>query len=268
MACDLCASVHSTFLFEKASYAYYRCDGCGLIASDFDLTDVSELYDGLFEREWLEREVRRTLDPRKQRGYLRQIRRRIRGSSRVLDVGCGVGGFLEAARRLGHEVQGIEVSNVASRHAREVLGLSVDTCRIEDWNGANGSYDLARVNALLEHVKRPSGCLAVAARALRPGGIVFGLTLNAASLTFRRAGAQWRYVGMGGHVTLFTPPTLRQFLERAGFQDVRTWTTGFRADPGGWPGLVENLVGWFASAAGVGHRLYFEARRRDTVSEA
>ena len=44
---------------------------------------------------------------------------------RMLDVGCNRGLLLEAARRQGWQVTGVELSPVAAQHARDAYGLTV-----------------------------------------------------------------------------------------------------------------------------------------------
>ena len=261
--CDLCQSGDHEFLFQKGDYGYFRCASCGLVASDYEATSPAELYDGLFEQAWLEREVGRTLTPRKQAIYVRQLKEHVEsvGDSCVLDVGCGVGGFLKAARDLGAQVHGLEASAVAGRYAREELAIDVTVADVEGWRPETPRFDLVRANALLEHLKSPRRALTAIAAATKSGGTLFGLTLSAASWTFRRAGARWRYLGMGGHVTLFTPQTLKRYLVESGFAEARVWSTGYREEKGALPGVLENLVGLAARPLGAGHRLYFRAIR-------
>src|SRR3990170_8063712 len=50
---------------------------------------------------------------------------RYRPSGRLLDVGCGAGFFLDAARARGYQVAGVDLSPVPTAYARERLGLDV-----------------------------------------------------------------------------------------------------------------------------------------------
>jgi SAM-dependent methyltransferase len=265
--CELCGGREWRALLEKAGYRYERCAGCALVRAALDTFDPAELYDGLFVSAWLEREIARTLEPRKQAHYRAQIRRERRrvelprgAAVDVLDVGCGVGGFLVAARALGHRALGVEVSEVAARHARDVLGLDVRTGSLELCAALGERFGLVRANALLEHLPRPLQALRALRAAVAPGGVLFGLTLNLDSWTFERAQARWRYLGMGGHVSFFDPRNLRALLEKAGFRDVAVRTQGFRDESGRMGRWREAFEGWRSGRVGKGHRLYFEAR--------
>lgn len=266
--CELCAQSNLVALLEKDGYRYARCVHCDLVRAEMDHFDPAELYDGLFESAWLEREIARTLEPRKQAIYRHQLRAAAkrgafpRGTTvHVLDVGCGVGGFLRAARELDFAPTGLEVSDVAARYAREHLGLDVRTGALDRDTHWNARFELVRANALLEHLPRPLEALSVLREALAPGGVIFGLTLNLDSWTYERAGAAWRYLGMGGHVSFFNPQNLHALLEKAGFKEVRIRTQGFRDESRRMGRWREAWEGRRAARVNKGHRLYFEARR-------
>lgn len=77
----------------------------------------------------------------------------LREGMRVLDIGCGWGGFAKfAASRYGAHVTGISISKEQVAFARkETAGLPVDI-RIEDYRDAKGSYDRIVTVGMIEHV--------------------------------------------------------------------------------------------------------------------
>ena len=72
---------------------------------------------------------------------------------RVLDLGCGWGGFgAYAAERHGVEVVGITVSREQVRFAKQCYAhLPVDI-RLDDYRNVTGSYDAVVSLGLIEHV--------------------------------------------------------------------------------------------------------------------
>lgn len=61
--------------------------------------------------------------------------------SRVLEVGCGWGGFAEAAAERAHEVTGITISPSQHAFASNRLGSKADV-RLEDYRNTKGQFDM------------------------------------------------------------------------------------------------------------------------------
>ena len=74
---------------------------------------------------------------------------------RVLDVGCGRGFLLDAFRRRGWTVEGTEMSEASSAHAREVLGIPVHVGSLESLALPAESFDAVTLWHVLEHVTDP-----------------------------------------------------------------------------------------------------------------
>jgi 2-polyprenyl-3-methyl-5-hydroxy-6-metoxy-1,4-benzoquinol methylase len=110
----------------------------------------------------------------------------LRPGHRVLDVGCGTGSYLVAARRKrAGAVAGIELNPDCARTARE-RGLTIDETRIEDhaekWPEF---YDLVSAFQVLEHVYDAGDFVRACLDALAPGGLfLVGVPNNDAFLRF------------------------------------------------------------------------------------
>ena len=78
---------------------------------------------------------------------------RLSSSDRVLDIGCGWGGFARfAATRYGAHVTGITISDEQYRYARQhCAGLPVEIHK-EDYREVSGRYDKVLVCGMIEHV--------------------------------------------------------------------------------------------------------------------
>ena len=108
----------------------------------------------------------------------------LRAGMRVLDLGCGWGGFAAfAAERYGATVVGYTVSREQVAWAKQhYAGLPVDI-RLDDYRNATGTYDAVVSIGLMEHVgpKNYRGYMELVARRLAPGGIAFIHTIGGAS---------------------------------------------------------------------------------------
>ena len=80
------------------------------------------------------------------------------------------------------------------------------------------SFDAVTMWHSLEHVPRPLDVLRAAASALRPGGILVVGVPNFASWSSRHFHQDWFGLALPRHLTHFTPATLGQMVESAGFQ--------------------------------------------------
>lgn len=102
---------------------------------------------------------------------------------RVIDVGCGYGhGVVELARRCAYAV-GVEPNAALAAAAREhVAAAGVPNAEIRELSAGEvddpGTYDLAVLDNVLEHIEDQPAALAQISRCLRPGGVAFILVPN------------------------------------------------------------------------------------------
>jgi cyclopropane-fatty-acyl-phospholipid synthase len=104
----------------------------------------------------------------------------LRPGMRVLDLGCGWGGFAAyAAERYGVEVVGLTVSREQVRFASERYAHLPIAIRLDDYRKASGLYDAVVSIGLMEHVgpKNYRGYMELVDRCLAPGGVAFVHTI-------------------------------------------------------------------------------------------
>lgn len=92
------------------------------------------------------------------------------GTGELLELGSAGGFFLEGARRAGFSVRGVELSAPAADYSRRELGLDVFEGWLEDAPWADGSFDVAYADNVLEHTTDPLGTLRKLQALLKPGG--------------------------------------------------------------------------------------------------
>ena len=80
----------------------------------------------------------------------------LRPGSRILEVGCGWGGFAEAAARAGHRVTGVSLSDAQTAYAQARLvtaGLADRAdLRVQDYRDVRGSFDAVASIEMVEAV--------------------------------------------------------------------------------------------------------------------
>jgi SAM-dependent methyltransferase len=91
--------------------------------------------------------------------------------ARVLDLGCGVGGFLPGLARLGGRVFPADVDRASLVHCRERGFPGGVACDGYSLPYRDGSFDLVALFDALEHIPDEARAMAEVARILAPGGI-------------------------------------------------------------------------------------------------
>jgi ubiquinone/menaquinone biosynthesis C-methylase UbiE len=107
---------------------------------------------------------------------------------RLLDLGCGMGGFAVAAARAGAQVTALDYNPAyaaitALRAAQYDLRLPVAVAAGETLPLPAARFDAATCWDVLEHVQHPDQLLAELARVLQPGGVLLLTAIN--RLAFR-----------------------------------------------------------------------------------
>lgn len=150
------------------------------------------------------------------------------GAPRLVDVGCGGGMLLEAARDRGWATLGIDPADAAAEECRR-LGLDVRHATYEAVALEPGSADVVHARFVLEHLPDPRHFLGWAHAALRPGGVVSIAVpndFNALQLTARDAlGLHDWWVAPPDHVNYFSFASLERLLAAGGFEPAARDTT-------------------------------------------
>lgn len=167
----------------------------------------------------------------------------------VLDVGAGDGVLMDALRRRGRDVLGLE---------RET---DRDDMRDEPIGHVGGEWAAVVFWHALEHLPEPGEAIRAAARLLVPGGVVIVAVPDAGSLQARVFGDRWLHLDLPRHLVHLPARTLRAGLEQAGLRVEReSQLRGGQVVIGWLDGLVASLPGDL--------NLYQALRRRDARSRA
>lgn len=185
---------------------------------------------------------------RRRVARLEQVLGRSLRGLRLLDVGCGTGGFLAAAGDAGARALGVDaVREAAVIAGRRVEGARVTQAAAEALPFADEAFDVVRCYSTLEHVADPGRTLGEMVRVLAPRGVLY-------------LHVPHRWACTEGHYKVFWIPGLRGWGARA-YLMARGRPTGFLASlhPQTRRGLERGL---HAAGARVRTVLADEAPRR------
>jgi SAM-dependent methyltransferase len=136
-------------------------------------------------------------------------------AGRLLEVGCGEGFFLAAARTFGYEVVGMEPNLVRAERAAERFGIPVHRMFVEDDRLPPASFDVVYHCDLLAHFPDPLRALRSMMRLLRPNGVLcfeVGILGGISPAWYRLIGE----IGLGRHLWLYSYRALALLLDRSG----------------------------------------------------
>lgn len=143
------------------------------------------------------------------------------GSTRLLDVGCGSGGFLRAMRaRSGARVEGVDFNPRCAVLADELHGVPVATGELGGQGYADGAFDVVTSWHCLEHTYDPGAELAEMARITKPGGWLV-VEVPTPSVWARLFRGRWFFLQAPTHLYHLRKSALVSLLEAAGWRPAR-----------------------------------------------
>ena len=211
--------------FAGRDFTFARCRHCGFGFVVDPLEDLAAIYDEAYYRgqgadplvDYIgELEAPgRSIRLYEWRGILKAVEA-LRGpvaGARWLDYGCGNGGLVRYVRgRRALDMMGYE-EGWAAQAGREAGIPILDRAALDALE--DGSCDIVTAVEVIEHMVDPAELLATARRLLKPGGLLFLTTGNAAPVADL---ARWSYATPEIHVSFFEPRTLAALFERHGLR--------------------------------------------------
>lgn len=130
---------------------------------------------------------------------------------RVLDFGCGFGGFVEACNHFGFRAIGVD------RSIGRRSGCAIEIYPSLDALG-DQKFHAITLFEVLEHLDQPSETLRLLSTFLLPEGILVLETPDCTGVTGIQTRSDYLKVHPLEHINVFTHKTLRSIAERNGFE--------------------------------------------------
>lgn len=147
--------------------------------------------------------------------------------ARLLDIGCGMGLFVEVADQRGWEAWGLDINEHAVTWARANVSERVQVGTVAELDVPDGHFDCITMFDVIEHVADPRAELEPVWRALRPGGLLVVLTPDAGALVSRALGAHWLEMKRAPeHLQFFSLDGLGSLLRHSGFDPIEWHSAG------------------------------------------
>lgn len=211
---------NSELLFVAEEYEVRQCNLCGqVLVAGIDLDGVQAEYDEsnyfIQRNSYLERWEELC-------GHFQNIIDKIKKFKTdgvFLDVGCSVGVLLDVANKSGFEVKGVEVSQWASKFARQ-KGFDVVTGDLLSAGYPDRSFDVVVLNHVLEHIFEPIAILNEVERIMKDDGLLVIGVPNFGCYLAQVQKAKWFSLMPDQHIWQFTHKTLINLLSSCRFYEV------------------------------------------------
>ena len=151
---------------------------------------------------------------------VKELKLRVTRKTKLLDIGCAGGAFVEAAKEAGFGAIGIEPNKWLSNYARTKRGLDVRAGTLSDHHFPDKTFDIITLWDVIEHVPDPTKELEGIYRILKKGGHLVINYPDHVSLPAKILGRKWPF-WLSVHLTYYTPVTIRKQLEKMGFEVLR-----------------------------------------------
>ena len=243
-ACRHCGSRRSIVRYRFAEHdkVIRECSSCRLMVLD-PMPSEDELHavynEGYFDNSQLTKS-----DPSRVYGYVDYISERInkqkgyrgiceqmrqfllspRRRPRLLDYGCGLGFFLDAAYEYGFDPEGVEFNDYALGYIREryrYTAYGPDEFRPRD------PYDVVTMFDVIEHLREPFEMLDSVHRLLAADGVLVLSTMDSTSVTSRLMGKRLEdFRRIREHLFFFDRSNLSSILGKHGFDVLKVSSIG------------------------------------------
>ena len=228
VSCNICGAENysENVVVKDREYKLLKCSKCDLMyispqpgnlkqIYNVELDFKNQLIQGMNKRVKYARKIFKQIEKYKKRG-------------RMLEVGCGIGPFLQVGRELGWYIDGFEWSKWQVDYVKDNLGLEIVSEDFMEIDLPENSYDLIIMWHVLEHMKDPSGVLDKARRLLNKNGLLLIAIPNTDNFVYEffysithRKKLDISLFGKSGyveHLYYFTPETLSNILDKKYFR--------------------------------------------------
>lgn len=235
LVCDFCSTKKFQQIYDNGDkYKILKCTGCNLVFLHPrpTLNEIKECYQNTYFQSGQAGSGYTSYSQLEQELYL-EARQRLKiiaqysPSGRLLDVGCGYGHFLKSAQELEYKVMGLDISRQAIDKLKNHFHIdgkvgSVDTDLPKSKFRIITSWDV------VEHFPTPLTSFKNLSKIQNRGDFLFITTPNIESIDARLLGKYWYgFKRIPEHLYFYSPQTLTNYLQKAGYQVVKIKNWGF-----------------------------------------
>ncbi len=228
-------------------HTFRRCRSCGMLYMSWTLSPSQTVYNRAYFYEDYEKQYGKTYEEDfttikaqcvRRMNVLDYIYRHRRHYSSVtptvLDIGCALGPFLDAANDSGWQAFGTDISEDAVSYVKEKLHYPA-LCASFPQTDIASSFGIDKFDAItmwyvIEHFQNVDEVLSAVSKLLKRGGIFAFSTPSASGVSARYNTQSFFEQSPADHYTLWEPSRTASILKRYGFEVVRIVSTGIHPE--------------------------------------
>lgn len=236
LACPVCESKNWSEVYRIGAWGIEECENCGFAKIDplpsRDNRQLCYSKEEVVARNTKKKSFSRNLSRaakrlfgkitkrNKSEIFYNKLRKHLPPKSKILDIGCGDGSFLQLAKN-EFNCAGIEISEYLASLAGRIDGVGIRSGNFLNTDFKGETYDAITLISLLEHLDDPLGAVRKCFNLLNRNGILLLKTVNYGCINRKIKRAKWTGFRPPDHVVYFTPRNLSRILEKAGFSKVK-----------------------------------------------
>ena len=240
--CPVCSSNKYTILSNKDRYGfilpYGCCQKCGLIQSvyKYKLKNYSTFYNNFYGPIYRNEIVLKTNNnennEHNEKSFLsrKKIGKNIhdyivdsiilKPKSKILEIGCGLGGIISYFHDKGYDVKGIDLKEQDINFAKS-KGLNVEKNTLENFK-KDQKFDLIILMRSLEHIHEPVSFIKLARSKLNEDGVLF-ISVPSLDSMFQTADINKMSIQSQlhfAHIYFFSKKSLKNLMSICGFRNL------------------------------------------------
>ncbi len=207
------------------TFQFIVCNRCGVLRQDprLDWEDLALYYRPGYvchspqfsNTKKTINELNLALGPKKRVNVVHKYKQ----NGKWLDVGCGSGLILQAAKDRGFwTLCGVEPVTEIAEYTKNHLGIPVFAGTFETFPEQESEYDIISMWDVIEHLSEPFDAIKKVSKMLKSGGVFIFSTPNLNSIDRKIFKETWLGYDLPRHLYLFPDFLIRRLLKDQGFE--------------------------------------------------
>lgn len=259
IGCPFCLGDRSVFAFVATGFHYKRCLGCQSVyhsprpeenSMDLFYSMSPTISDEELNSSVLSTRLNSIMKPRLEILLSKLAKLEVSTPvNRVLEIGSGVGVFMEALleAKVGLEYTAVEPAAECHKVLGRLTGVNFMECQVEDLPYSDDAlFDLIFINSVIEHPFNPEAFMKAAFKQLKPGGYLCLVDMCSTGFDIELLKENAQNVNPLLILQIASVNGMKELAKRVGFTCVDDFSMGT---------LDVNIVFDFANSAPDGHPL-------------